>query len=243
MRVKNRRHYRQPRALDEHFETMHEWIINQTQSPRQLCRHHHAGSNGFAVQPSTVPHSGLNSMAKCVAKIQDGTQARFLFVLPNHPCLDLAATPNGVCKRAAVTAEQGIHGGLEPCEELHVRNRPVFDDLRQTGAELARRQRIKRRKVTHHQKGLVKGPDHVLAQRVVDGRLASHRRVHLGQQCGGHLHERHATHVCCSRKPRHITDHAPTQGKKHRLAVASVFQQCVKNQIEGLPGLVLFAVG
>jgi hypothetical protein len=77
---------------------------------------------------------------------------------------------------------------------------------------------------------------------MVDRRLAAYRRVHLGQQCRGHLHKRHTAHVAGRGKAGHVADHAAAQGKQHRLAVAAVFQQGVKNQLQGGPVLVDFAI-
>ena len=84
-------------------------------------------------------------------------------------------------ERRAVARQQVIHVIFEPAHEIHVGNRPIFDDLGQASAEFALWQRIQRGKVTHHQLRLVERTNHVLAQRVVDGRLASHRRIHLRQ--------------------------------------------------------------
>jgi hypothetical protein len=44
---------------------------------------------------------------------------------------------------------------------------------------------VQRGQVAHHQLRLVERADHVLAQRVVDGGLAAHRRIHLRQQVVG----------------------------------------------------------
>jgi hypothetical protein len=85
--------------------------------------------------------------------------------------------------------------------------------------------------------GLVERADHVLAQRVVDGGLATHGRVHLGQQRGGHLHKGHAAHVGGSGKAGHVAHHAAAQRKEHGLAVAAGGQQVVEDQVQRSPVL------
>ena len=142
-----------------------------------------------------------------------------------------------------VTCHQRVDVLLQPIEKGHVGDGPVLDDFGQAGAELARRQGAEHVQIAHHPLWLVKGANHVLAQRVVDGRLATHRRVHLGQQGRGHLHERHAAHVAGRSKARHVAHHAAAKGEQHGLAVAAVRQQGIKNQLQGLPVLVRFAIG
>ena len=78
---------------------------------------------------------------------------------------------------------------------------------------------------------------------MVDGRFAAHRRIHLRQQRGRHLHKRHTAHVARSGKARHVAHHPAAQRKQHGLAVAAVLQQGIKYQVQGLPVFVFFAIG
>ncbi|KAG0921442.1 hypothetical protein G6F31_020322 [Rhizopus arrhizus] len=78
---------------------------------------------------------------------------------------------------------------------------------------------------------------------MVDGRLAAHRRIHLGQQGCGHLQESHAAHVYGSREPGHVADHAAAQRHQHAAAVQAMGQQGVEDQVQRLPVLVGLAVG
>ena len=87
--------------------------------------------------------------------------------------------------------------------------------------------------------GLVESTDHVLAQWVVDGCFATHRRVHLSQQGGGHLDEGHAPHVAGGCETRHVANHTTTKRHQNGFAIAGVRQQVVKDQIQRLPVLVL----
>ena len=78
---------------------------------------------------------------------------------------------------------------------------------------------------------------------MVDRRLATHAGIDLRQQRRRNLHKRHAAHVAGSGKAGHIAHHAAAQGKQHRLAVAAVLQQGIKNQVQRLPILVGLPIG
>ena len=78
---------------------------------------------------------------------------------------------------------------------------------------------------------------------MVDRGLPAYRRIHLRQQRGGHLHERHAPHITGGGKARHITNHPAAQREQRSLAVALVAQQIGEDLVERLPGLVLLAIG
>ncbi|MNS81403.1 hypothetical protein D3C72_1151170 [compost metagenome] len=67
---------------------------------------------------------------------------------------------------------------------------------------------------------------------MVDGGLAAHRRIHLGQQGRGHLQEAHAAHVHGGREPRHVADHAAAQRHQHAAAVQAMGQQGVEYQVQ-----------
>ena len=195
------------------------------------------------MQPLAVAQAGLDGMAEGVAEVEDGAQPAFAFVLAHHPRLDLAAAAHGMGQRIGVARQQIVEVGFDPGEELDVGDRPVLDDLGQPGAQLAQRQRAQRVQVADHALRLVERADHVLADRVVDGGLAAHRRIHLRQQRGRHLHERHAAHVARGGKAGHVADHPAAQREEHGLAVAAVAEQAVEDQVERGPVLELLAVG
>ena len=137
---------------------------------------------------------------------------------------------------------QRIDMAFQPSHEVHVVNRAVLDDFGQPRAEFTRRQSIERIEIADHQQRLVKRTNHVLAQGVIDTRLAAHGRIHLRQQCGGHLHKWDAAHIAGSCKPRHVAHHAPAKGKQHGIAIAAVLKEGIEDQVQGLPGFVCFAI-
>ena len=195
------------------------------------------------MQPGTVTHACFDGVAKGVAKIQDCPETGFALIRPNHLRLDLAAAADRMRQCGPVPRHQGINVRFEPIEKRHISNRAVLDHLGQPCAELPRRQGAQNIEVAHHQLRLVEGTDHVLAQRMIDGRLAPHRRIDLREQGRGHLHKGHAPHVASRGKTRHVTHHSSAERKQYGFAVATVREECVEDQLERLPVFVLFAVG
>ena len=195
------------------------------------------------MQPLAVAHARLNGMAKGMPKIQNGAQSRLALVLPHHQRFDLAAALHRVRQCLRLASHQRADVGLNPVQKHHVRDGPVFDDLGQTRAELALRQRLERVQVTNDALRLVKRANHVFPQRVVDGGFTAYRRIHLRQQGGGHLHKRHPAHVARGCKAGHVAHHTATQRKQHRFAVAAMAQQGIKDQVERFPRLVRLPVG
>ena len=195
------------------------------------------------MQPLAVAEAGLDRMTKGMAEVQDRTQTRLALVLLHHLRLDLARAPNRVAQRRVVARQQRVDVDLQPIEESHVGDRPVFDDLGQAGAEFARRQRVERVEVGHHAQGLVEGADHVFAERVVDPGLAADRGVDLRQQCGRHLHKRHTAHVAGRGKASHVAHHAAAKCIDQRFAVGLCGQQRIEDEVQCGPVLVRLAVG
>ncbi len=76
---------------------------------------------------------------------------------------------------------------FEPVQENGIANEAIFDDFGNARAQLPVRQGIERGGVGNDRSRLVKGADHVLAQRMIDSGLAAHRRINLGQERGGNL--------------------------------------------------------
>ena len=234
--------HRQPGFGNQRRQALHQGGIDQPQTLRQMGRHHHAATDGFAMQPLAITQTGLDGMAKGVAEIQNGAQAVVALVLRHHPGLDLATAFDGVGQRTGVARHQGTDVGLNPVQKRQVGNRAVFDDFGQPGADFALCQGVNGVQIAHHQQRLVKRADHVLAHWVVDGGFAADRRVHLRQQRGGHLHKGHAAHVAGSSKAGHVADHPATEREQYGFAVAAVAEQAVKNQVQGFPGFVRFTV-
>ena len=78
---------------------------------------------------------------------------------------------------------------------------------------------------------------------MVDGCFAAHRRVHLRQQSGWHLHKGHTSHEAGRCKTRHVADHATAKGKQNSFAITSLAEQAVKNKVQREPIFVHLAIG
>ncbi len=175
MRIQHRRHGGQARRLNQPCEALDKGDVHPAQQLREPGRHHHAAAHRFAVQPRAVSHTGLDGVTEGVPEVQDGAQPGFTLVLPYHPGLDLAAAFDRVGQSTGISRGERFHVPLDPVEEGHVGNRAVLDHFGQPCTEFAGGQGGERVQVAEHPLRLVKSPDHVFAQRVVDGRLATDR--------------------------------------------------------------------
>ena len=104
-------------------------------------------------------------------------------------------------------------------EEVRIVDDAVLDDLAEARVDLALRQRLHHGEVHEYGLRLVKGPDEVLAERVVDGYLAADARVDLRQEARRQLHERNAAHVRRRDEPCEVADDTAAERKDRRLAV------------------------
>ena len=195
------------------------------------------------MQPLAIAQARFDGVREGVAEIEDGAQPVVALVLGDDFGLDFAAAPDGIGQCRRIARHQRVDMGFDPVEKSHVVNWPVFDHLGQAGTEFARRQGAQGRQVAQHELRLIERADHVLAQRVVDGRLAAHGRIDLRQQRGRHLYERNTAHVAGRCETRHVAHHAAAKRKQHRLAVAAVLEQRIENQVERVPVLMDFSIG
>ena len=234
--------HRQASSLHQLAQPISKDCIHQAQPLRQVSRHHQSAANRFSMQPHPIAHTGFDRMRKCMPQVQNGAHAAFLLVLRHHPGLDLATALYRHAQNVMLTHTQGWHVLLQPIQERHIGNRPVFDHFGQTGTEFALGQGRQRVHIAHHQARLIKSANHVFAKRMIHGCFATHGRVHLCQQGSGHLHKRHPSHIAGSRKPRDITHNATSQRKNHRLAVTLLPQQGIKNLVQRSPRFVCLAI-
>ena len=117
--------------------------------------------------------------------------------------------------RRAAGEDVGVVG-FEPGEKGFVAEHAIFRDFGISGAELARRQRVERRRIGDHQHRLMKRAEQVLALRRVDAGLAADRGIDLGQKRSRHLHEIDAAAQDRRRKAGEIADH-PAAERNHQI--------------------------
>ncbi len=77
------------------------------------------------------------------------------------------------------------------------------------------------RRICQDKFGLVKCTDDIFAPGVVNGHLAPHTAVYLGQERRGQLNQGHAPQVSSRHKAGHIPHHAAAQGQNGAAAVKS----------------------
>lgn len=78
---------------------------------------------------------------------------------------------------------------------------------------------------------------------MVDPGLSAYGRIYLREQGGGNLDERYAAQIGGGRKTGQVADDSASQCNQRCPALAAVFQQCIKDQIQRFPVFVPFAVG
>ena len=145
----------------------------------------------------------LIGVAEGVAEVQQAARAGIPLVGSHQRCLYPQAPGDNIRPFRRV--------GLQQFQQRGVADEAVFDDLRHTAAQLAFRQRGKAVRVYDHQRRLVKGSQLVLPLRKVHRRLAAHGAVHLRQQGGGNLHQRHAPLIAGGGKARQIAGNTAAQ--------------------------------
>ena len=143
--------------------------------------------------------------------------------------------------QAAIAAGVFEGGGFEGGEQLAIADDAVFDHLGHAGAKLLDRQRCQHAGVDQHQPWLVKGADQVLAARMVDAGLATDRRIHHGQQGGGHLHHGDAPQPGGGGETGHVADDAAAEGHDQRTALQFGRKGGVMDQGDGGRCFLIFA--
>ena len=179
-----------------------------------------------------------------VAEIEQRAGARRLaFVFGHDPRLGGDAGRDCLFQRRRIARQHRTAIVFQPGEEFRIAEHAVFQNLGVTGAHLAIGQRVERRQIGKHQRGLVKGTDQVFARRAVDRGLAADRTVHLSQQSRRHLDEAASAFQDGARKPGEIAHHAATQRHHVIAALDTLFEQPVGQPLQFAPALGTFARG
>ena len=210
---------RKPGAREQVLDALAVAQRQPAERDRRPRRERHAEADGFAVQPALVAADRLERVAERVAEVQQRAPALLALVLGDDRGLDLAAAANRMRQRCRVEAPQVVDVLLEPGEERRVDDDAVLDDLGEAGGELARRQRCERAGIREHRDRLMERADHVLAARMVDGRLAADRGVDLREQRRRHLHEIDAALVARGDVARQVADDAAAERDEAAVAV------------------------
>ncbi len=167
-------------------------------------------------QPVGKPCRRLQRMTESMPEIEQRPFAGLALVAGDDGGLHAAADGDGVLARGAA-GEHLAEIGVEPVEERGIAEQAVFDDLRISGPELPRREGIEQRGVGDHEDRLVERTDEVLAAARIDGGLAAHRGIDLGEQRRRHLDIVEAAPHRGGGEAGEIADH-PAAERHHEVA-------------------------
>ena len=181
-------------------------------------------------------------MAEGVAQVKQSTVALLGFIGGHHLGLVTATAQYRFRHRDRVAGGQRRLIVQQPLEKRRIADQAILDYLGHAGGEFPLRQGVEHGGIDHHGAGLMEGADHVLAARVVDGGLAAHRGIHLGQQGGGDLDKVHAALVAGGGETHHVTDHTAAQRHQRGGARVPLGHQGVENTFQRGQGFVLLAV-
>ena len=192
---------------------------------RQPRHQGHAHGNRLAVRVAGVGGGGLEGVADGMAEIENGAHALLRGVLLHHAHLHRNRTLDERGQGGFVALANRLHAVFHVGEQLGVADGAGLDDFAQPAEVFAFRQRGQQAGIRHHHARRVEGADQVLAERVVDARLAADAAVHHGQKGGGHVDQGDAPHVAGGHEAAQIADDAAAQGEHHALAVRSHARQ------------------
>ena len=148
----------------------------------------------------------LDGVAEGMAEVQQPAHARIVLIGGHQRRLDGQAAGNDRLPVGRFRFHIVQNGGVP--------DQAVFDDLRRAASHLPGRQGGQAVGVHQHQAGLIEGPQQVLALRQIHCRLAAHGAVHLREQRGGCLYQRHAPLIGGGGKARQIAGDAAAQGQQ-----------------------------
>ena len=183
----------------------------------------------------------LEGVPECVAKIEQLAHARLGFIFHHDGRLRGARARNRIAGRFGFQRQNLLAMLCQPVEERRVIDEAVFHDLGIACLQLPFRQGSQQRGIRNHETRLIESADQVLAARGIHRRLSAHRRIHLRQQCGRHLHETHAALHQAGRQPAHVSDHAAAECNQRIAPVRSARQQPVQHTFEVGEALGLLA--
>ena len=168
-------------------------------------------------------------------EIEQRAHARFALVGRDDARLDLARAPDRMGERFRIAPREFLGVHLQPVEERSIVDGAVLHHLGESRRVFRLRQRGEGLRIGDDGARLMKGANHVLAERVVDRGLAANRRVDL--------QVRNAALIGGRGKAGQIADDAASERHDDAPAIGVRREQRVEDAIEGFPGLRGLAVG
>src|SRR5262245_341872 len=136
---------------------------------------------------TAISGDSFERMSDGVAEIEDAAQTRFAFIGRDDFGLDLATARDHSGERHTIERIDPFEIVLDQGEQLRVADHSVFDRLIKSRSQFASGQAAQYARVNDDRAGLMKSPDQVLAEFVIDRGLASDRAVNLREQRRGYL--------------------------------------------------------
>jgi len=200
--------------------------------------------DSFAVEDGSRPGYGFNGVAKSVAKVKERPGSRsILEIVGDKPQFRFDATRYRGQSQFVVACEQRGAIGFAPFEKGRVVNQAIFGDFGVASAQLPSIECMQERRISYHQRWLVKGPDEIFLAVPVDRRFPADRAVGLGKQSGRDLDDRAAALEERGGQPGDIADRAATKRQDRGVASDAPLGQLIEDRSEDLPAFRGFTLG
>ena len=207
------------------------------QQGREAHRGHHADGDGLTVGEVGVVSELRCCMADGVAEVQDHAKSGVVLVDGNYIALDLHALVNDILNVGLVVRLRNHR------QDFTVGNVAVLDDLGHAVRKGAVRQGSEHVRVDEHEPRLIERADEVFALRQINAGLAADRGIHLREQRGRDLAQRHATQEGRRGKAGDIADNTAAERDDQILAGHAGGQQIMVNAFDRGKLLVLLTGG
>ena len=182
------------------------------QQGREPHRGHHADRHRLTVGEVGVVAQLLRCMSDGVAKVQYHAQTGVVLVDGNHITLDLNALVNDIFNIRLVVRLRNH------CQDFPVRNVAVLNDLGHAVRKGAVRQGSEHVRVDEHEPRLIERADEVFALGQINAGRAADRGIHLREQRGRDLAQRHAAQKGRRGKAGDVADNTAAERDNQILA-------------------------
>src|SRR5215475_10995820 len=160
---------------------------------------------------TAVGCDGFERVPDGVAEIEDAAQAGFALIGRDDLGLDLATARDDAGEQRRIEPGDPFQILLDQGEQVRVADHAVFDRLVKPRAQLPRGQAAQNARINDDRARLMESPDQVLAERVIDRRLASDRTVDLREQSRGNLDAIDSAQKSRGDKAREVAYHAAAE--------------------------------
>ena len=133
----------------------------------------HADSHGFAVDEISIIAQDFQRVSDCMSIVQDAPPVRLPLIRRDDFSLDLAGACHSLHDGLRIPLEKIGHGLFKTREKHFIGDDTVLDHFGQSRNPFPARQRVKRERVDEDCTRLMKGPDQILSQAMIDACFSS----------------------------------------------------------------------